>query len=989
MDSLMLRSPQSSRCSPNSGPTRGRTAVTISGTNFATGATVTFGAAAATNVVVVNSTTITATTPAGSIGAVPVTVKVGGQSGTLANGFAYALSPTVSSVSPNSGTTTGGTAVTITGTNFATGATVTFGPAAATSVTVVNSTTITATTPAGSAGAVTVTVTVGAQSGNLSRGFTYLVIPTVISISPNSGATAGGTAVMITGATFATGATVRFGATAATNVVVVNSTTITATTPAGSAGAVTVTVTENGQSGSLVNGFSYAPPPTVASVSPSSGATTGGTAITITGTNFAAGATVSFGAAAATNVVVVNTTTITATTPAGSAGAVTAIVTVNGQSGGLANGFTYVLPPTVGSVSPNSGTTAGGTAVTITGTNFAAGATVTFGASAATNVVVVNGTMITATTPAGSGGPVTVTVSVGGQSGGLASGFSYVLPPTVGGVSPNTGTTTGGTAVTITGANFAAGATVTFGVAAATNVVVANGTTITATTPPGSAGGVTVAVMVGGQSGNLPSGFTYAVIPTVSSVSPNSGAIAGGTAVTITGTNFAAGATVAFGASAATNVVVVNGTTITATTPAGSIGSVTVTVTVNGLSGSLANGFTYALPPTVSSVSPGIGSTTGGTAVTIMGTNFVAGTTVTFGATLATNIVVVNGTTITATTPAGTSGPVTVTAAIGGQSGSLASGFTYVVIPTVSSVSPNVGTTAGGTGVTITGTNFDVGATVMFGATAATNVVVVNSTTITAITPLGAAGAVTVTVTVNAQSGSLVNGFSYSLPPTVGGVLPNSGTTAGGTAVTITGTNFAAGATATFGGAAAGNIVVVDSATITAATPAGNAGAVPVAVTVSGQSGSLANVFTYVVPPTVPTNLAGTAVSASQINLTWTASTDNAGVAGYTIFRNGSQIATTTAVSYSDTLLSAFTTYAYTVAAFDGAGIASAQTAPLSVMTLSGTPTLVQHVHGSNTLSPPSSGRVGWRTQQYVHDLSGKSGASWELHCGWNAFRQL
>ena len=77
--------------------------------------------------------------------------------------------------------------------------------------------------------------------------------------------------------------------------------------------------------------------------------------------------------------------------------------------------------------SPNSGSTAGGTAVTITGTNFAAGATVTFGGTAATNVVVVNSTTITATTPAGSAGAVTVTVTkVGGQSGSLTNGFTYV-----------------------------------------------------------------------------------------------------------------------------------------------------------------------------------------------------------------------------------------------------------------------------------------------------------------------------------------------------------------------------------------------------------------------------------------------------------------------------------------------------------------------------------------------------------------------------------
>src|ERR1035437_4438076 len=66
-----------------------------------------------------------------------------------------------------------------------------------------------------------------------------------------------------------------------------------------------------------------------------------------------------------------------------------------------------------------------------------------------------------------------------------------------------------------------------------------------------------------------------------------------------------------------------------------------------------------------------------------------------------------------------------------------------------------------GTAVTITGTNFAAGATVKFGSTAATNVVVVNSTTITATTPVGSAGAVTVTVTVGTQSGSLTSGYTY------------------------------------------------------------------------------------------------------------------------------------------------------------------------------------------------------------------------------------
>jgi hypothetical protein len=86
--------------------------------------------------------------------------------------------------------------------------------------------------------------------------------------------------------------------------------------------------------------------------------------------------------------------------------------------------------------------------------------------------------------------------------------------------------------------------------------------------------------------------------PVVSNLSPNSGLPAGGTEVTITGTNFALGATVTFGSIAGTNIVVVNSGTITATAPAEAAGAVTVTVTnPSGQSGSLANGFTYTSQP--------------------------------------------------------------------------------------------------------------------------------------------------------------------------------------------------------------------------------------------------------------------------------------------------------------------------------------------------------------------------------------------------------
>ena len=100
-----------------------------------------------------------------------------------------------------------------------------------------------------------------------------------------------------------------------------------------------------------------------------------------------------------------------------------------------------------------------------------------------------------------------------------------------------------------------------------------------------------------------------------------------------------------------------------------------------------------------------------------------------------------------------------------------------------------------------------------FGGTAATNVVVVSSTSITATTPAHASGAVSVVVTnTDAQAGTLNNGYTYTATnpaPTITSITPNTGTANGGTPVTIAGTGFLAGATVSFGGTAATNVVVV------------------------------------------------------------------------------------------------------------------------------------------------------------------------------------
>ena len=182
---------------------------------------------------------------------------------------------------------------------------------------------------------------------------------------------------------------------------------------------------------SLLLSSSSTPAPTVTSISPNSGTINGGTVVSIMGTGFLAGATVSLGGTAATGVTVVNSTSITATTPAHAAGPVNVIVTNSDtQSGTLTQGFTYTTvsnpPPTLTGISPVSGTAAGGTAVTITGTGFLAGETVSLGGTPATGVTVVSGTTITATTPAHAAGAVDVVVSNAEQHAGtLPNGYTY------------------------------------------------------------------------------------------------------------------------------------------------------------------------------------------------------------------------------------------------------------------------------------------------------------------------------------------------------------------------------------------------------------------------------------------------------------------------------------------------------------------------------------------------------------------------------------
>ena len=342
--------------------------------------------------------------------------------------------------------------------------------------------------------------------------------------------------------------------------------------------------------------------PSISSVTPGTGPTGGGTVVTINGGGLGGGAaiTVTFGGVTATNPWRPGTSpaTIICTTPAHAAGFVTVSVTIDGSgTGSLTNAFEYVNPvPTFSSISPAAGPPDGGTVVTISGTNFSGATAVTFGGTAAASYTVNSATSITSTTPAHAAGAADVSVTTPIGTGTKTGGFLYTTSIAVTSILPNVGPITGGTPVTILGANFVNGATIKIGGSSCTGVTWVDSNHLTASTPSGAAGAKNVVVTnPDSTTSTLAGGFTYYNPPVITGIAPVAGSTLGGTTVSITGTNFSGATALTFGGLAAAGYTVNSSTSITSTTPAHAAGAVDVTVTTPGGSATLTGGFTYTI----------------------------------------------------------------------------------------------------------------------------------------------------------------------------------------------------------------------------------------------------------------------------------------------------------------------------------------------------------------------------------------------------------
>jgi hypothetical protein len=776
--------PVINRIQPNDGPTVGNTVVVITGLRFLPNAQVTIGGAAAANVAWVDAQTLNVTTAPGEADSVAVAVEVTNGDGFNSSdwwpsGFRY-LAPSVTLVTPAHGPSPGNTPIVITGQRFINGATADIGGVAQ-PVVFGNAQTLNATTQPGAVGPQTVAVTIPDlfnSRGMLLAGFTYHG-PEPAQIAPALGPSAGDTNVTITGDYFVHPAQVHIGGAAARNVQVVNLQTIQCTTQPGPARLCDVVVTgPDGATGTLQNGYTYHPP-RVDSLVPTDGPSAGGTDITITGDYFVAPLQVHVGGVAAQNVQVTNLQTITATTQAGPVGLGDVVVTgPDGLTGTRPNGYTY-RAPRVDSIQPVRGPVIGTTPVVISGDYFVHPVQVQICGVVPQNIVVTNRQTINATTQPGLAGVGDVVViGPDAQRGTLPNGYTYVPPPAIHAINPAAGGTSGGTPVTIQGQDFQVGLNVTFGgTAAVIAAVTAN--TINLTTPAHPRGRVDVVVTNPDlQADTSVDGFEYRP-PVVTAINPATCIFAGNIPATITGDYFGAAVDVDVGVNAAVVLNRVSEQQVDITVPAHALAhayaglQVFVTNTHDNLRGSRTL-FSYE-PFRVNNIQPSLISHAGNQQITITGTGFDPGVTMTIAGQNAV-VAYVNSNQFTATTPALASpANVSVDVVINNNDGQAADtqvdGIYYTAPPALVAVTPARGPNRGGNTIYLHGMGFNNPSVVRFGGVQSPMVAFESATRlrVTVPVPVGqnnAAATVNVQVTDNHGTvATLANSYVYSAVP--------------------------------------------------------------------------------------------------------------------------------------------------------------------------------------------------------------------------------
>ncbi|WP_371364962.1 IPT/TIG domain-containing protein [Jatrophihabitans sp. GAS493] len=212
------------------------------------------------------------------------------------------------------------------------------------------------------------------------------------------------------------------------------------------------------------------------------------------------------------------------------------------------------------------------------------------------------------------------------------------------------------------------------------------------------------------------------------------------------------------------------------------------------------------------------------------GTGFIGITSVVFGTSPGTSVTVGSATKLTVVAPAHAAGRVDIRVTGSYGTSAVVSTDRYTYGPSITVVSPNIGTTAGGGTVTLTGSGF-VGVTaVNFGTTAGTGLTVVSSTQLTVVAPAHAAGVVDLRVIGSYGTSAVGASDHYTYGPAITLVTPATGPITGGTTVTVSGAGLTGVTAVNFGTSGGSNITVTSTNSLTVRAPAHAAGVVDVRV---------------------------------------------------------------------------------------------------------------------------------------------------------------
>jgi hypothetical protein len=814
--------------------------------------------------------------------ATPVTLRVSARDGlaggdgapVLASTAVTNASPTplsITAVVPAAGRVAGGTPVTVLGAGFVPGGTTaTIGGAPLAGLVVRSGGALAGTTPPAAApGAADVVVTTSAGSARLAAGFRYQDAPVVSSAAPLEGPVAGGGALVILGANLdGPSLAVSLGGRAVADAVAVSAGRIEGTVPAAAApGLADLEVATAQGAVSLAAALRYLAAPAVGALAPAAGPL-GGALVEVPGAGFLSSATtVAFGGVAASDVVVLSDARLRARAPA-SAAPRTVEVTVSTPAGSATRlaAFEYLPAPSIASVSPRFGPSGGGAVIRVTGGGFPSGGAggavaVEIGGVSCTSIAALDASTLDATAPALAPSVYDIAIRTAGGTATRARGFQSVGALSVAAVTPASGPAQGGGEVLIQGGGFVDGATaVSFGARALEDAVVVDAGTLAGRVPAAAGlapGSVDVRVTTPLASVLVASAYFYIEAPRLDAIEPAEGSALTATAVVVRGAGFAPGATVSVGGVPLDGLAVLSSATMTGRVAAGiGVGALDLLVATDAGAAVLPGAFRALVAPAPAEVAPAAGPLAGGFEVDIRGAGFLSATrTATLGGALMGSVRVLSDELIRALVPpTATAGFQRLAVETAGGRSEVGGLYEAVAAPTIASVSGGPGPTSGGTSITISGSGFRAGGTrVTLGGVPVVSASVQSAVTISAVTPPGFAGAAALTVSTIGGSATLTAAFTYEGSDggdpddvAIQAVVPGEGPAFGDTLVSIVGKGFQGGSTsATIGGRALRDLVVVGTTLLRGRTSPGPIGAQDVVVTTGAGSATAIQAYSF------------------------------------------------------------------------------------------------------------------------------------------------